>query len=59
MINDGVAERLNWTMISTDYNSINLGNIIFKISESRQKVVNTILLKKLLKWKWKWKISGR
>ena len=35
MINDGVAERLNWTMISTDYNSINLGNIIFKISESR------------------------
>lgn len=48
-------------MISTDYNSINLGNTIFKISESRQKVVKHNLIEEAFKMKVKvkdfWKIA--
>ena len=48
-------------MISTDYNSINLGNINFKISESRQKVVKHNLIEEAFKMKVKvkdfWKIA--
>ena len=38
MINDGVAECAGCNMISTDYNSLNLVNIVFQPSESHQKI---------------------
>ena len=38
MINDGVAECASCNMISTDYDSLNLVNIVFQPSESHQKI---------------------
>ena len=37
-INDGVAECASCNMISADYNSLNLVNIVFQPSESHQKI---------------------
>ena len=60
MINDDVAECPSCNMISTDYNSLNLVNIVFQPRESHQKInlkANHSLIEKAFKMNVK--ISGK
>ena len=59
-INDGVAECASCIMTSTDYNFLNLVNIVFQPSESHQKInlkANHSLIEKAFKMNVK--ISGK